>query len=145
MRKVLGIGMIVLAVVMAVAPVFTDCASQGRALTLSDGRSVPMKCHWTGIAEIGAAVPLALGGILALGARRKETIRIASVLGIASGAMAMLYPTLLIGVCSSAMMMCNLMMKPILLATGILAIAASAAIFALAREPERVLARAAAR
>ena len=43
------------------------------------------------------------------------------------------------------MMMCNLMMKPILLATGILAIAASAAIFALAREPERVLARAAAR
>ena len=36
-----------------------------------------MKCHWTGIAEIAAAVPLGIAGIYALRSRRKETTRFA--------------------------------------------------------------------
>ena len=63
MNKVLGGVMIVLALTMAIVPIFTDCQSQGRALTLQDGRTVPMKCHWAGIAAIGAAVPLGLAGV----------------------------------------------------------------------------------
>jgi hypothetical protein len=143
-KKVLGIGMIVLALVMAVAPVFTDCLSQGRQLTTQDGRNVPMKCHWSGIAEIGAAVPLALAGVFTLASRRRETLRLAAVLGVASGALAILFPTALIGVCGSASMVCNLLMKPILLGTGILAIAASVVLFFLAREQQATLTPAAA-
>ena len=63
MKKVLGVVMIVLALVLAIAPIFTDCESQGKMLTTADGRSVSMKCHWTGIAEVAAAIPLALAGI----------------------------------------------------------------------------------
>jgi hypothetical protein len=136
MSKILGVVMILLALVLAIAPIFTDCESQGKTLTTADGRSVSMKCHWTGVAEIAAAVPLALAGIFALFGRRKETKRFAAIVGAASGLMAILLPTVLIGTCMSASMYCNVAMKPIILAAGILAIVASIALFFTAREPE---------
>jgi hypothetical protein len=115
MKTVLGVVMILLALVLAIAPAFTDCESQGKMLTTADGRSVSMKCHWTGVAEIAAA-----------------------------GAMAILLPTFMIGVCGNPMMTCNLLMRPVLLASGILAIVASIALFVIAREPELPAAQAAA-
>ena len=50
--------------------------------------------------------------------------------------MAILLPTVLIGTCANPMMICNVLMRPILLASGILAIVASIALFVIAREPE---------
>jgi MFS family permease len=135
--------MILSALALAIAPVFTDCESTGKMLTTADGRSVSMKCHWTGVAEIAAAVPLALAGIFALFGRRKETLRFAGIVGAASGLMAILLPTVLIGTCMNAAMTCNVLMRPILLASGILAIAASVALFFVAREPELPAAQAA--
>jgi len=136
MKAVLGVVMIVLAIVLAIAPVFSDCESQGKMLTTADGRSVSMKCHWTGIAEIAAAIPLALAGLYALFGRRKETLRFAAIIGAASGLTAIVLPTVLIGTCGSPAMTCNVLMKPIVLAAGILAIAASLILFVIAREPE---------
>ena len=144
MRTVLSLVVILLALVLAVAPVFSDCESQGKLLTTADGRTVSMKCHWTGIAEIAAAIPLALAGIYALLGRRRETIRFAAIIGAASGITAILLPTVLIGTCGSPAMTCNLLMQPIVLAAGILAIAASVALFTIAREPERPVAAASA-
>jgi hypothetical protein len=128
--------MVLMALVLAVAPVFTDCQSHGKLLTTADGRSVSMKCHWAGVAEVAAAVPLGLAGIYALRNRRKETTRFASLVGMTSGLVAILIPTVLIGTCANAGMICNVLMRPILLASGILAIVASMAVFVLAREPE---------
>jgi hypothetical protein len=136
MRKVLGVAMIVLAVVLAVVPIFSDCQSQGRALELANGRTVPMKCHWSGIAEAGVALPLALAGIYALIGRRKETTRFAAIIGVTSGALAILFPTVLIGVCAMDTMVCNLIMRPILIAAGALAILASTVLFFIARDSE---------
>lgn len=136
MKTVLGAVMIVLALVLAIAPVFTDCESQGKTLATADGRSVSMKCHWTGVAEIAAAIPLGIAGVYALRGRRKETTRFAAIVGAASGLMAILLPTVLIGTCMNDMMVCNVQMRPILLASGILAMVASIALFFTAREPE---------
>ena len=136
MRAVLGVVMIVLALALAIAPVFTDCEAQGKMLTTADGRSVSMKCHWTGIAEIAAAIPLGIAGIYALLGRRRETMRFAAIIGAASGLTAILLPTVLIGTCGNPAMTCNLLMRPIVLASGILAIVASIALFFVAREPE---------
>jgi hypothetical protein len=136
MRTVLGVVMILAALALAIAPAFTDCESQGKMLTTADGRSVSMKCHWAGITEVAAAIPLGIAGIYALRSRRKETIRFAAIIGMAAGATAILVPTVLIGTCANPMMACNLMMKPILLASAIVAIAASVALFFVAREPE---------
>jgi hypothetical protein len=136
MTKFLGVVMIVLALVLAISPIFTDCESQGKVLTTAQGKTVSMKCHWTGIAEIAAAIPLALAGVYALFGRRKETMRFAAIVGAVSGVMALLLPTVLIGTCMSASMYCNVVMKPILLGSAILAIVASIALFFVARERE---------
>ena len=50
MQKPLSILLLLFALFIAIVPVFSDCQSQGRSLTTADGRSIPMKCHWTGIA-----------------------------------------------------------------------------------------------
>ena len=136
MNKVLSLLLIVFALVIAVVPQFTDCQSQGRALTMQNGSTVPMKCHWTAIAEIGVAVPLALVGLFNLRSRRKETSRFLGGMGIASGALAVLFPTYLIGVCGNAMMICNMIMRPTLVSTGVLAMAASAVILFNALKPD---------
>lgn len=136
MKTFLGIVMIACALGLAVAPAFTDCESHGKMLTTADGRSVSMKCHWAGVAEVAAAIPLGVAGIYALRGRRKETLRFAAIVGAASGVVAILLPTALIGVCGNPMMICNILMRPILLASGIVAIAASVALFFTAREPE---------
>lgn len=140
MKTVLGAVMILMALVLAIAPAFTDCESHGKMLTTADGRTVSMKCHWAGIAEVAAAIPLGIGGLYALRGRRKETTQLAAVVGVAAGAAAILLPTVLIGTCGNAMMICNLLMKPILLASSILAMAASGALFFVAQEPELTLA-----
>lgn len=136
MNKFLGIVMIVLALTIAIVPVFTDCQAHGRQLTTQDGRSVPMKCHWAGIAAIGAAIPLGLAGIFSLRSKNRETTRRLAIIGVASGTMAILFPTALIGVCANPMMPCNLMELPALVGAGILAMVASATLYWTAREPQ---------
>ncbi len=85
MNKVLGVIMILMALVLAIAPAFTDCESHGKMLTTADGRSISMKCHWAGVAEIAAAIPLGIAGIYALVGKRRETLRFAGIVGAASG------------------------------------------------------------
>lgn len=125
MNKTMGILMIVLALVIAIVPILTDCMANGRMLTTQDGRSVPMKCHWTAIAEIGLAVPLALVGVFNLTSKRKETLRDLNMIALALGVLVVLFPTVLIGVCANAAMPCNMIEKPTLILSGILVVGAS--------------------
>lgn len=134
MNKAMGLLLIVLALVIAIVPVFTDCLANGRSLTTADGRSVPMKCHWTAIAEIGLAVPLALVGLFNLTSKRKETFSTLNVIGVALGALVVLFPTVLIGVCANAMMPCNMIEKPTLMLSGILVVGASLVTLASSRK-----------
>ena len=144
MNKFLSITTIVIALAIAVVPVFTDCQSQGRSLTTADGRSIPMKCHWTGIAEIGVAVPLALTGIFSLFKQRKSSARTLSVMGISSGILAILFHTLLIGVCGNPDMVCNMIMRPLLVLGGSLALLIGIVQFMIARDPQIEMAQTAA-
>lgn len=116
--KFVAVLMVILAILIGIVPQFTTCASQGRSLTLADGRQVPMKCHWTGQAEIAVAAPLLIAGGLLATSKRKETVRVvssgAAVLGLAVIAL----PTLLVGVCGNPEMICNAVMKPTLILMG---------------------------
>ncbi len=122
--KYLGIAIVVLSLVVGIAPQFLDCQSQGKALTLANGKTVPMKCHWTAIASIGLAVPLAATGGLSTFSKRKETRRNLSIMGIILGAFVILTPTSLIGVCTSGML-CQSVMQPLLILGGTLIIVLS--------------------
>jgi hypothetical protein len=99
--------------------------ANGRMLTTADGRSVPMKCHWTAIAVIGLAIPLLLIGFFNFTSKRKETLRSLNLIGLALGVLVVLFPTVLIGVCANADMPCNMIEKPTLILSGILVVGAS--------------------
>jgi hypothetical protein len=125
MFKILAGLIIVLALVIGIVPQFTDCQSHGKAIALANGTTVPMKCHWTGQAALGMAVPLlGLGSVTAF-SKRKESRRIIAVLGTTLGAIVILLPTRLIGVCANPMMECNSIMKPTLILSGALVIGLS--------------------
>jgi hypothetical protein len=125
MNKTLGFLIVGLALVIGIVPLFTDCLSQGRMLTTTAGANVPMKCHWTAIAEIGLAIPLLLVGLMNITSKRQETLRSLNVLGTALGVLVILFPTALIGVCAKPDMICNMIMKPTLILAGTLTIIAS--------------------
>ena len=134
--KTAGAILIILALAVAIVPRFTDCQSQGKAIVLSDGKTIPMKCHWTGVAELATAGPLAvLGGIMTV-SRHKQTLRALAILGIVLGIFVILLPAQLIGVCASAEMLCNMVMRPSLMFAGVLVVATSVVVLLAARGPE---------
>lgn len=124
---------ILFALIIGIVPQFTNCSSQGRALTLADGRQIDMKCHWTARAEIAVAAPLAAVGALMLITKKDETQQALSAAGGVLGAFAILLPTTLIGVCGSPEMVCNSTMKPLLILVGSLVIGVSAIGLVIAR------------
>jgi hypothetical protein len=123
--KLQAVILMLLAIVIAVLPQFTDCESQGRHLVLADGREIPMKCHWSAAGELGLGFPLlALGAVLFF-SRQAETRRALGILGVVLGLIVVLIPTVLIGVCASLEMICNSIMKPALILAGSLVMAVS--------------------
>ena len=133
MNKFLGIALIVFALAIAIIPIFTDCQSQGKSLTTDTGKTVPMKCHWTGIAEIGVAIPLLALGAVMTANRRKGNVRNLGILGIVLGGMAIAFPAGLIGVCQTPTMLCHTVMKPSLIVLGSLVIVGSLVSIVLSR------------
>ena len=134
--KTLGLVIVVLALVIAIVPLFTDCESQGRSIELATGKTIPMKCHWTGRAALAMAFPLAAVGLLLVFSRRKETRRALSIVAAVSGIMVILLPTVLIGVCGSPDMICNMIERGALVLAGVLTVACGVAGLVLARGPE---------
>jgi hypothetical protein len=125
--KYLGLFILALALVIGIVPLLTECST---VMKLANGMTTPMKCHWTAIAELAICIPLAaLGGLLFFG-KRKETRQSLSVMGAILGIFVVLFPTTLIGVCASNMMACRNLMLPTLVLSGILVVAACAALFA---------------
>ncbi|MGC9358557.1 MAG: DUF4418 family protein [Anaerolineae bacterium] len=119
---------VILAVAIAIIPMFTDCQSAGRTLTLESGRQIPMKCHWSGRAELGLGLPLAAVGLMVGFSQSKEARRILGVAGTTLGAAVILIPTELIGVCMNPDMPCVSTMKPALILGGALAMGVSVGI-----------------
>jgi hypothetical protein len=125
--KYLGLFILVLALVIGIVPLLTECST---VMKLANGMTTPMKCHWTAIAELAMSIPLAaLGGLLFFG-KRKETRQSLSIMGAILGVFVVLFPTTLIGVCAGNMMACRNLMLPTLVLSGILVVAACAALFA---------------
>ena len=118
--KAAAASLIVLALLIGVIPQFTDCQSQGKAIQLPNGKTLPMKCHWTARAEIAIAVPLLVSGILLIFCRHRESRRNAALMTIVSGLLGILFPTVLIGVCAKPDMLCSAVMKPMLILAGVL-------------------------
>jgi hypothetical protein len=146
--KVLAILLVIAGLVIAIVPQYTNCEAQGgtmptattagAALALSPATTlasmqtqvaatiVPkMKCLWSARGALAVGVSLAVAGALLFFARRKETRRALAIVSALLGLFTILLPTTLIGTCASDAAVCNTTMKPIMLAAGGLALAAS--------------------
>jgi hypothetical protein len=131
MFKIIAVVILILALVVILVPQFTNCSADGRTLTLQNGKTVAMKCTWSAKAELALGIPLLALGVLMAVSRRKETIRSLSIVAGIIGVLVILIPSSLIGVCASADMDCNSIMKPTMIVCGILIILASLAALVL--------------
>ena len=123
--KIPAVLIVILAILIGTLPYFFNCQYDGKALTLENGRQVPMKCYWTARASLAVAVPLLAVGLLIAFSRQKETLRALALVGAILGTMVILLPTRLIGVCQHPGASCNLVMKPALIFAGSLVIGVS--------------------
>jgi hypothetical protein len=123
--KIPAVLIVILAILIGTLPHFFNCQYDGKALTLENGRQVPMKCYWTAQASLAVAVPLLVVGLLIAFSRQKETLRALTLVGAILGTMVILLPTQLIGVCQHPGASCNLVMKPALIFAGSLVIGVS--------------------
>jgi hypothetical protein len=140
--RVLAGVIVAMSLVIGVVPQFTNCEARGGTMpsttTAPAGGSATgtttgavsathtiMKCLWTARAEIGVAVPLFAIGALMLLTRRRETRRVLAIPAGLLGLIAMLLPTVLIGVCSSPGAICRMALRPSMLIAGGLTVAAS--------------------
>lgn len=134
--KLTGALVVALALVVGVVPQFMHCktrsmvasgAGASHVTTAATTAAQPMHCYWSARAEIGVALPLAAAGLLLLFSRRKESRRALWAMTGTLGAVAMLIPTVLIGVCPTPTAVCRTTMRPTLLAAGGLIVALSVA------------------
>ncbi len=116
--KTIGIILMALAVLVAVAAPLYTCEHDGKSITLANGKKAPMKCLWTAMAAIAGAIPIFGVGALQVFSRQRETRRATGALGILSGVSLILLPTLLIGVCPHQDAICNLVLRPGLIFIG---------------------------
>ena len=123
--RILGALIMVLAVLIAVVPLFYNCQHDGKSITLANGMKAPMRCFWTAMAAIATAAPLFGIGFLQAFSRQRETQRSLGIIGGLLGAMAIALPTVLIGVCAHPDASCNAVMRPALIFMGALVIALS--------------------
>ena len=94
-----------LAAVIAVGAVKIWAQVCGKLLELTNGRQVPMKCHWAGQATIALAVILLLLAVMSLTA--KKDFKKLQIVALVGGVMLFLVYGSLIGVCASETMRCQ--------------------------------------
>ncbi|PYG88535.1 uncharacterized protein DUF4418 [Ruminiclostridium sufflavum DSM 19573] len=88
--------------------------------------NMPMSCHWSAMAEIGAGMLIALTGALLLLIQNAQIRLGLSFTLFLSGVLALLLPTVLIGMCGSVHMDCNKLTLPALVILSALVIVTSA-------------------
>ena len=125
-RLLSGIAIAVFGLLIVLVPVciFPTCA---KLVETASGGTTPMKCFWSGRAEIGIGLLILCGGVLLTVFKSPLTRIGVSVMTALTGFLGLLVPALLIGGCGMATMACRIATFPALYVLTALTMAASAA------------------
>lgn len=125
-RLLSGIVIAVLGLLSSLVPVciFPPCT---KLIETASGGTTPMKCFWSGRAEIGIGLLILCGGVLLIVFKSPLTRLGISLMTALTGVLGLLVPTLLIGGCGMATMPCRLTTFPALYVLAVLTVAACAA------------------
>jgi drug/metabolite transporter (DMT)-like permease len=125
-KMVNGIGalLVILGIVIILTPwvIFPVCEHYGSYMMTSSGMQVPMACGWTARAESGIGALIVVAGGLLIARSTPETRQATGVFTIALGALVILIPTVLIGMCKTAEHPCRVLTLPALEILGIIVI-----------------------
>lgn len=137
-RLLSGIAVAVLGLLTALVPVciFRTCP---KVIETAAGGTVPMKCFWSGQAEIGIGLLVLCGGMLFVVFKSPLTRMGISMMTALTGILGILVPTALIGGCEMVTMTCQMTTFPALIIFNALTIAiCSANVIYLWRQNKRL-------
>ena len=111
----------ILGILLIVAPwTFAPvCEVNGDYVQTTTGKLLPMPCGYTARAEIGIGALVLVTGMMMGVAQSTESKKFLGAFGISLGAVAILLPTYLIGMCANASHSCRLLTQPVLILVGI--------------------------
>jgi hypothetical protein len=114
-RLFAGIPFLAAGLLIAFGPLtlFPVCKSMG---------DMVMVCHWLSRAELGSGLVIAILGLLTVLVKLSAFRLGVSLAVILNAIAALLYPTILIGVCGGHDMMCRLLTRPSLIVISVLII-----------------------
>jgi hypothetical protein len=125
-KMVNGIGalLVLLGIVIILTPwiIFPVCEMEGSFVVTTSGAKLPMTCGWTARAETGVGALIVVAGGLLIARSTPETRQAVGVFSIAMGALVILFPTFLIGMCKVATHPCRLTTLPMLEVLGVLVV-----------------------
>ncbi len=138
-RLLSGITVALLGLLIALVPVciFPTCS---KAIETLAGGTVPMRCFWSGQAEIGIGLLILCGGVLLSVFKSPLTRMGVSWMLALTGVLGLLIPTLLIGGCEMATMPCRMTTFPAIIVLSLITVAVCAlnAFYLLRRDKNRV-------
>lgn len=113
------LGILIILVPWVILPV---CEMSGMYAMLQSGGKLPMPCGWTARAESGVGALIMIAGGLLIARNTPETRQAVGIFSIALGALVVLIPTVLIGMCRLAEHPCRVLTLPGLEILGIIVI-----------------------
>jgi hypothetical protein len=119
-----GILLALLGILVVLIPwvIFPVCEMEGLYVLAVSGMTFPMACGWTARAETGIGILILIAGGLLIARQSTETRQTVGIFTIALGALVVLFPTVLIGMCKVASHPCRMMTLPALEITGVLVV-----------------------
>jgi hypothetical protein len=130
---ILGLALVTLGILVAVTPwyIFPVCEMYGKYATTSAGTEMLMPCGYTARAETWVAAPMLIlaGAILPL-SKTKESRRATGTFSVGLGALVLLLPTYITGMCANPEHPCRVGTLPALVLLGSAAIAVSVVVLA---------------
>jgi hypothetical protein len=122
--NVYGALLVLLGVIIILTPwiIFPVCEMEGSYVVTSTGMKLPMTCGWSARAESGIGALIVVAGGLLIARSTRETRQAVGIFTIAMGALVILFPTVLIGMCKVATHPCRMTTLPALEILGVIVI-----------------------
>jgi hypothetical protein len=113
-------GMLVLGLLIALTGwyIFPVCEMEGKFVETKAGKLLPMPCGYTARAETGLGALVGLVGLGMIALPSYGSRRAFGVMAVGLGAVVMLVPTMLIGMCAAPDHICRVATQPALLLLG---------------------------
>jgi len=111
---VIALGVLIALISIVIFPVCTD------RIGLMNGKTIFMKCHWTAMAELLVGILIVFDGIMIIAFNKRETRIALSILSFLFGLIALIIPTVAIGMCETATMACRVGTEPALIVVSVI-------------------------